>query len=195
MFLMTEGEVKFKMNELYYLSHGGPGSGRYPWGSGDRPYQRLEKSKARHGIGEYIKSRKAKKVEEQMQKDMAEARKRAADMEERKKRLEADKERVLRAGSAREVLQYQGMLTNKELQDAYNRIDWEKKLSSVAASEIRTNMQKMDKAMSNLKTINNWGSTLTDSYNLMAAVYNATAEGKKDPWPEIKKSGGEKKKK
>lgn len=187
---MTEGEVKFKMNEFYYLSHGGPGSGRYPWGSGDRPYQRLEKAKQRHGIGEYIRSRRAKKAEEQMQKDMEEARRRTAAEEERRKRLEADKERVLRAGSAREVLQYQGMLTNKELQDAYNRIDWEKKLSSVAASEIQTNMQKMDKAMSNLKTINNWGSTLTDSYNLMAAVYNATAEGKKDPWPEIKKSGG-----
>lgn len=184
------------MNEFYYLSHGGPGSGRYPWGSGDRPYQRLEKSKQRHGIGEYIRSRRAKKAEEQMQKDMEEARRRTAAEEERRKRLEADKERVLRAGSAREVLQYQGMLTNKELQDAYNRIDWEKKLSSVAASEIQTNMQKMDKAMSNLKTINNWGSTLTDSYNLMAAVYNATAEGKKDPWPEIKKSsGGEGKKK
>lgn len=178
------------MNNVYYLSHGGPGSGRYPWGSGDRPYQRLEKAKRNHGIGEYVRSRRAKKAEEQMQKDMEEARKKAAEQEERQKILEADKERVLRAGTAREVLQYQGMLTNKELQDAYNRIDWEKKLASVAASEIQTNMQKMDKAMSNLKTINNWGSTLTDSYNLMAAVYNATAEGKKDPWPEIKKSGG-----
>lgn len=178
------------MDEFYYLSHGGPGSGRYPWGSGDRPYQRLEKSKQKHGIGDYIKSRKAKKAEEQMQKDMAEARKRAAAEEERKKYLEADKERVLRAGSAAEVLQYKGMLTNKELETAYNRIDWEKKLSSVAASEIQSNMQKMDNAMKNLKTINNWGSTLTDSYNLMAAVYNATAEGKKDPWPKIEKSQG-----
>lgn len=180
---------------FYYLSHGGPGSGRYPWGSGDRPYQRLEKGKQHRGIMGYVKAKKAQKAEEQLQKDMAEARKRAAAEEERKKRLEADKERVLRAGSAREVLQYQGMLTNKELQDAYSRIDWEKRLSSIAASEIQTNMQKMDKAMSNLKTINNWGSTLTDSYNLMAAVYNATKEGKKDPWPEIKKGGGIEKKK
>lgn len=184
------------MNEFYYLSHGGPGSGRYPWGSGDRPYQRLEKSKQRsRGIMSYIKSKKVQKVEEQLQKDMTEARRRAAAEEERKQRLEADKERVLRSGTAAEVLQYKGMLTNKELQDAYTRIDWEKKLSSVAASEIQTNMQKMDKAMSNLKTINNWGSTLTDSYNLMAAVYNATKEGKKDPWPEIKKGGGGEKKK
>lgn len=33
--------VKISSDELY---HGGPGSGRYPWGSGDRPYQRLEQA-------------------------------------------------------------------------------------------------------------------------------------------------------
>jgi hypothetical protein len=27
---------------MYYISHGGPGSGRYPLGSGERPYQKYE---------------------------------------------------------------------------------------------------------------------------------------------------------
>ena len=27
---------------MYYISHGGPGSGRYPLGSGERPYHKYE---------------------------------------------------------------------------------------------------------------------------------------------------------
>lgn len=182
------------MNEFYYLSHGGPGSGRYPWGSGDRPYQRLEGSRRRSsGISGYIQSRREKKAETQRQKQISEARKKAEEAAERKRQHDADKERVLRSGTATEVLKYQGELTNKELQDAYSRIDWERKLSSFSADEIASGMRKVDKAMQNLKTVNNWSSILTDSYNTMASVYNITEEGKKNPWPYINKAGGNKK--
>lgn len=172
------------------LSHGGPGSGRYPWGSGARPYQRLEQPKRKSGVSDYFQQRKARKYEAKQNKLREEAKARAEAEEERKRKLLADKERVLRSGSASEVLKYQGMLTNQELQNAWNRIDLERKLSSFSASEIQTNMQKIDKYMQNLKTINNWGSIATDTWNLLAAAYNSTEEGKKKPMSLIKRDGG-----
>ena len=42
------------MSNFNWLSHGGPGSGRYPKGSGDRPYQ--------HGFRFGFKSKKKRKV-------------------------------------------------------------------------------------------------------------------------------------
>lgn len=176
------------MNQIYYLAHGGPGSGRYPLGSGERPYQKYEgMGRKPSGISGYIKARKEKKADAQREKATVEARKKAAEEAERKRQHDADKERVLRSGTATEVMRYQGELTNKELQDAYNRIDWERKLSSFAAQDIKSGMEKIDKAMQNLKTVNNWASIATDSYNLLVSVYNATPEGQKNPWTTIKK--------
>lgn len=179
------------MNEFYYLSHGGPGSGRYPLGSGERPYQKFEGSRRKSsGIVGYIQSRKEKKAEAQREKAAIEARKKAAEDAEKKRQHEADKERVLRAGTASEVMRYQGELTNRELQDAFNRIDLERKLSSFSAQEIKSGMEKFDKVMQNLKTVNNWASIGTDTWNLMASIYNATPEGQKNPWATIKKGDG-----
>lgn len=187
-----ESEVKFKMNDFYYISHGGPGSGRYPLGSGDRPYQKFEGSRRSGGISGYIRSRKEKKSEEKRQKAMTDARQRAEDNAKERERHIADKERVLRAGSATEVLKYKGELTNKELQDAYSRIEWERKLSSFSQSEMQSGMKKVDAMMQNLKTFNNWSSIGTDTWNFIASVYNATPEGKENPWPIVSKGGGKK---
>lgn len=179
------------MNEFYYLAHGGPGSGRYPLGSGERPYQKYEGSRSgSSGISGYIRSVKAKKEEKKQQKAAQEAQKKEAEEAERRRMLEADKERVLRSGKASEVMRYQGRLTNSELETAYKRIEWERKLSSFAAEDIKSGMEKVDDAMKNLKTVNNWASILTDSYNTIASVYNATEEGKKKPLTYVNKQGG-----
>lgn len=169
-------------NELYHV--GMPGrSGRYPWGSGDRPYQRLEGKKQKKSSGLFKKKKKLSPEE----KAKAEA--------EAKARKAANKENVLRSGSAREVLQYKGELTNNELQTVINRINLERQLSTLAASEHKSNMDKIDKAMQTLKSVNEWGKIGTDTYNLLANFYNATEEGKKNPWPTISKGGGGGKKK
>lgn len=177
------------MNDFYYLSHGGPGSGRYPWGSGDRPYQRLEGSRKKSsGLSGYIiRSKKEKRAEEKQTKAQHDELKKRMEEAEKKRQHDEDKERVLRSGTASEVMKYQGELTNRELQEAYNRIDLERKLSSFSASEVKSGMEKVDKAMQNLKTINNWTSILTDSYNTFVSVYNATSEGKKNPLTSISK--------
>lgn len=174
------------MNNIYYLAHGGPGSGRYPLGSGDRPYQKFEGSRNKSGgISGYIKTRRAKKIEEQRQK------KRLED-EQKKRQHDADKERVLREGSATEVMKYQGELTNQELQNAFTRLNLEAQLRGLSQKEIKSAMDKVDNVMKTIKTGTEWAKIGTETYNTFAAIYNATPEGQKKPLTLVSK--GEKKK-
>lgn len=182
------------MNNVYYLSHGGPGSGRYPLGSGERPYQKFEKSRGHSGgISGYIKSKKIKKAEEQLQKQKSEELKRRMEKEQEKRRMDDDKERVLREGSAAEVMKYQGKLSNKELQDAFTRLDLESKLRNLSQKELKSTMDKVDKIMQNVKTGTEWVKIGTDTYNTIAAIYNATPDGRDKPLPFVTKGEGKKK--
>lgn len=190
----SQSEVKFKMNDFYYISHGGPGSGRYPLGSGDRPYQKFEKSRGGGGISGYIQSRKAKKLKSELEKRNKAAAKKKEEEQAKLRKLNEDRERLLMSGKASEILKYQGMWTNSELERIGKRLDAEKKLKDYSQSEIQSNMAKMDKIMNNLKTVNNWASIGTDTYNLMASIYNATPQGKQKPLTPVQKpqqgSGG-----
>lgn len=181
------------MNNDFYLVHGGPGSGRYPLGSGDRPYQKLEGSRKNiGGIRGYIKSRKEKKAEELRKRSAADAQKRASEEAERSRQLEKDKERVLRSGTASEVMRYQGKLTNKELSDAAERLRLERQLSGYSEQEVKTALDKIKK----IQSYSNVGSALAkdgiEIWNSFASIYNVTSRGREDPLPIISK--GEKKK-
>lgn len=176
------------MNNIYYLAHGGPGSGRYPLGSGDRPYQKFEGSRKRSsGISGYIQSRKAKKIEDQKQKQAKEAEKREVEEKERRRKLEADKERVLREGSPEEVMRYKGELTNKEWGEVAERLRLERQVSGYAQQDIKTALDKIKK----IQSYTNVGSALAkdgiELWNSFASIYNATPEGKKKPLTTIKK--------
>lgn len=182
------------MNEYYYLVHGGPGSGRYPLGSGDRPYQKFEGSRGRSssGISRYIQARKAKKQEAARIKQENE--RKAA--EEAKRRHDANKEKVLRSGKASEVLKYQGELTNQQLQEVINRLDYEAKLKNMSQKEVITAVDKIDQLMKTIKTGTEWVKIGTDTYNALAVIYNATEDGKNKPLTIIGSgSGGNKDKK
>lgn len=144
-------------------------SGRYKWGSGDRPYQGIVK-----GTIAKVKQKKAvKKRNENLKK----AREKAAE----NRKLAADKDRVLRSGSAKEVMRYKGKLTNKELQEAVTRLNLEKSLSDLASKEVKGNMAKIDSAMKKVKKLNEWTKTGTDMYNQIVKVYNNTPEGRRNP--------------
>lgn len=171
------------MSEFYIISHTGVKgrSGRYPWGSGDRPYQRLEQPK--RGFSGYLQRRKQKKEEERLQEEA-----------KRKTKLEANKDRVIRSGTAREASQYIGDLSIDELRSICTRLEWESKLSNYSKKEVKSNMEKVDKLMKGLKTMNEWGDISIDTYNLMASVYNSTSSGRRKPMTPIQKSGGGKKK-
>lgn len=183
------------MNEFYYLAHGGPGSGRYPLGSGERPYQKYEGSRSgSSGISGYIRSIKAKKEEKRQRKAAQEAQKKEAEEAERRRILEEDKERVLRSGKASEVMRYQGQLTNKELQDVADRLRLENQINGYATSEVKTALDKLK----TLQSYTNVGSALAkdgiEIWNSLASVYNSTSEGQKKPLSLVTKGDGGKKK-
>lgn len=171
-------------NELYH--HGRLGQ---KWGERNGPPYPL--SRGQLSLGGYIQKRKAKKAAETEQKKEV-AQKQA---EEAKRRHDADKEKVLRSGSASEVLKYQGELTNQELQNAVNRINLESQLRNYSAKEIKRNMDKINQIMKDVETLTGWTKIATDTYNTMARIYNATEEGKKNPWTLVDTGGGGGKKK
>lgn len=183
------------MNEFYYLAHGGPGSGRYPLGSGERPYQKYEGSRSgSSGISGYIRSIKARKDEKKLQKQRNKELRNLMEEEQRKYQHEINKETVLRKGTATEVLKYQGELTNQELQNAFTRLSLENQLRGLSEKEMRSAVDKVDNIMKTVKTGTEWAKIGTDTYNTIAAIYNATPDGQKNPLTLVNKGGGDKKK-
>lgn len=167
------------MNNFYYLAHGGPGSGRYPLGSGDRPYQKFEGAKRKSsGISDYISSKRREKQR------ALEAKKR-----QEQDKLMADKERVLRSGKASEVAKYKGQLSRQELQETYNRLNLERKISEMSSTEILDNQKLINNVVNNIGKTTEWIAAGAVSYNTLASIYNAmvTDESKKLPTLKISK--------
>lgn len=150
-------------------------SGRYKWGSGNRPFQ---------SGGGPMSKRQVKKVE----KSTAKAREKMTP-EERA----AEKERILKTGSATEVFSLKGQLTNQEMQNAVTRLNLESQLKNLSQKEIESGMQKIDKVMQGVKMGTNWVKIGTETYNTLAELYNATPDGQKSPLTLIGKGGGKKK--
>lgn len=160
----------------FYISHGGPGSGRYPLGSGERPYQKFEGKgrKSSGGIRGYIRSRKEKKIEEQKEK--------IRKLEEKRtEELGKNKERILRTGTPDEVASLRGMLTSKEMDDVYKRLDFERKLSSLSNNQQESNMKKLKDIANKLETGGKLVSAGIDLWNQISSAYNATPNGREKP--------------
>lgn len=164
------------MNNIYYLSHGGPGSGRYPLGSGDRPYQKFEGSRRRSsGISGYIS---AKRKEKNLAKEI-----------QRKQEVEkhnADKDRVLKSGTAKEVSKYKGELSRGELQDVYNRLNLEKKISEMSSTELLDNQKIINTVLNNVTKTAGWIAEGAAAYNILASVYNSMIDDSKKKLPVLK---------
>lgn len=157
------------MNDFYYLSHGGPGSGRYPLGSGERPYQKFEGSRRKSkGISGYIaeKKKERQRAEEIKRKNQQEI-------------LNQNKERVLKSGKASEVIKYKGTLTNDELRNVYKRLQLEKQISDMSSTELLDNQQMVNKVINNIKKTADWVVTGAISYNTLASVYNSMVDDSK----------------
>lgn len=155
-------------------------SGRYPWGSGGRPYQRLE-GPSNRGILGRLQERKRRKQE----KRMAAAAERAVNVI---KNEAEEKSRILREGSATDVMTLRGKITNQELEQAVKRLNLESQLKSLSDKEFKSNMDKIDDIMKSIKTGTEWGKIGIDTWNTIANIYNVTDEGKKKPMRTI--SGG-----
>lgn len=118
------------MNILYYskLKHGGLGSGRYPLGSGERPYQ--------HRGGFFKKARR---------------------QQEPKRILnERERELLVRSGNPIQVNKYKHQLSNKELSDAIYRIKQVNEIEDLAKKK-KQGKSAVDRYMNQVERYTNYG--------------------------------------
>lgn len=167
------------MDEILELFHAGVGhdknppgrgSGRYAWGSGKRPNQRS-------GL-------KARKAAKQREKAKAAAKK----AEEERRQHEEDKERVLREGTASEVLKYRNELTENELNRVIKRIEWYSKLEDISKKETQDGWKKVDSVMKKVGMLSDWSKTaVTAANNFNSLVKLFTGEEKQEKQEKQKK--------
>lgn len=168
-------------NEL--LHYGMPRrSGRYPYGSGDRPYQSTGGQK--RGIRGAIQRRKDKKNAK-----AAELLEREAEKQEKIKRAyEGKREEILRKGTAADVLRLHEKvtLTTQEIQTALNRINWETQLRNAVLKEQDASFDKVDRLVKKAGKMSDWGDVGIKIWDQIASVYNAGEDSKDKKMPYIK---------
>lgn len=168
-----------------------------------QPYSSKGRKSGKKGreIGEAAKagkrrlSRKEKKVMEQRE---SEKRKIVDERNEKKfqeQRFQEKKDRLLRAGSASEILEYKEFFTDQELANVVNRLRSVDSLKSMSKKEMTKTFEQVDEVMKKARMVSEWGDTAIKLFNQMAGLYNSTAEGKKKPTTLIKTSAGDGKKK
>lgn len=170
----------FKMNdatEILELMHAGVahdknppgrGSGRYAFGTGKRPNQRS--------------SKKAQRAAKKAAEARAKAREIAKKAEEERKQHEADKERVVREGTASEVLKYRNELSDAELGKIVKRIEWYGKLEDASKKDVQDGWKKVDSVMQKVKMISDWTNTAVtakNNFDKLVAMFVTDEEQKK----------------
>lgn len=141
-------------NDSPFLCHYGVPrrSGRYKWGSGDRPYQSMEGQ----GLTRREKRQMAKAEKAARQKAVADA-----TAERQKAIYEQERERVLRNGSsAISALKYSSTYNNQELRAIIDRIEMTRKLEKLSADERKTFIKKVDNVMNGLNKAASYGDTI-----------------------------------
>lgn len=135
-------------------------SGRYPYGSGNRPFQGEGNKRS-----SLLKRRKEEKLQKQQTRKINPADiKKTFQSEEEKKRL------LKTASSATEILQYRDELTNAELQNALNRIKTTRDLRDISKKEVDAAWDAVDDAMKKVGKVKNWARTGIDSYGVIAEI-------------------------
>lgn len=141
---------------------------------GFRKYQNKDGSltpagRARYNAGSREKAsfsdrRFAARINRGREKARFDALEKARNAKAEKKAHDTDKERVLREGTAQEVLKYKNELSNKELNDALNRIKWTNELNSISKQEMDKGWKAVDDVMKKVGMVNNWTSTGINTY-------------------------------
>lgn len=110
------------------------------------------------------------------------AKQRAANLEKArqarvaKKEHEEAKKTALAKGSAKDVLKYKGELTNKELQDAFNRINTEQLLSSIAAKETKGFWDKVGSITDKIGKTKDFANRGIEAWNTFVKIHNTFAD-------------------
>lgn len=86
------------------------------------------------------------------------------------------KSEAINKGSATEVLKYKGELSNKELQDAVNRLNLERRLNEISRQERKTASDTVDKYMNKVKKVGTWATIGYTTYNAVVRLKNVKKE-------------------
>lgn len=132
-------------------------SGRYKWGSGDRPYQSME--------GQGL-SRKEKRQQAKAEKNAIKKAREDAAAEKAKQAYEEERLRVLSSGgrSATAALKYSDTYTTQELASLVSRVRMTKELEKLAAEERITFMKKVDNVMNGIDKATKYADTTMKAF-------------------------------
>ena len=154
-----------------YLAHygrskrdGAPhGSGRYPLGSGEEPYQNTAKD-----------MRAAKREE-----------KREAKAQRKQEKYEEKRSAAIASGNALKVRKYADTMTNEELEEAMKRIQINQRLDQLASTQKTTlerGEEKVTRAMNHIKTATGWLKIANDAVDegkrTIDTIWSLTPEGR-----------------
>ena len=98
------------------------------------------------------------------------------DKEETPEEFEARKKRALQAGSAKEVLEFQGKLTNQELNDAINRINSETRLKELATIKKQTGAEAMRSVSDKIEKATDVANKSINAWNTAAKIINSLTD-------------------
>ena len=93
-----------------------------------------------------------------------------------KEQYEAEKEKAIKSGDAAKVRAWKDKLSNKELQDAINRVDLNKRLSEAEGKDIKSGLDKAENVVNKIGRVTSMGNTLLNVYGLVAKVNNTFNE-------------------
>jgi hypothetical protein len=129
--------------------------------------------KKRYGIIGSIKERSAAK---KRQKQRAAALEKAREVKKTKAEEAAEKKRVLESGTADEVMRYKGQLSNKELSDAYSRLNYERLISDLSSKDVKSGAEQVDSLMTKAEKMVGAAQKGLDTYNKAAKIVNAVSK-------------------
>lgn len=111
----------------------------------------------------------------------------AGKKDEPEKTTEERKQEILKSRSAKAIYDNADLFTDDELRTAYNRLQLERNIASLAPKEVSKGQEYADKFVKSAKTFNDVADNGIKVYNNVAKIYNAFApDAKKNPWPLIK---------
>lgn len=145
-------------------------SGRYPYGSGLRPFQR-DPIKG-------MKRKEAEKYSKQYDEYLSKLREAAKTNEKAAAELKARIDSAKKGGSITELLRFQQDMTYQELSDAYNRVQLVAKISEASSKDTSAIWNVLKKASQNGKTITDviktLGGGVMETNKLIAALSGST---------------------
>ena len=146
----------------------------YPLGEGD--HSASEKRNAKRGVktlSSYLKDKKKRKKQAKALEKARQKRKENLKAAEENKKLAADKEKILKSGSATDLMKYKGQLSAEEIRSAIERLDQERKLSQYSESEKVTAADKVDKIMEKVGKATDWAEKGIKFYNVVSKITNS----------------------